>query len=69
MYGGELLGVAVGLVDGDEHLVHLVDGLVHPSLERRMEGEGGGHTRWVPVAMRVTSRTPHMQPGHSKQVC
>ena len=51
MYGGKLLGVAVGLVDGDKHLVHLVDRLVHPCLKRRTEGGGGGgDTRWVPVA-------------------
>ena len=40
MYGGKLFGVAVGLVDGDEHLVHLVDRLVHPRLEKRTEREG-----------------------------
>lgn len=32
MYGGQLLGVAVGLVDGNEDLVHLVHRLVHPGL-------------------------------------
>lgn len=46
MYGGQLLGVPAGLVNGDQYLVHLVHRLVHTSLGKGIESIGALDLAW-----------------------